>query len=219
MALMILTGIYFLVFFLCVVISVKQKINKINNDYLYIYLGIIFMIDISVLILQQIFKIDTSMIYIFSDIVNIFFTYLYFKIQIGSVRYIAEITIFAAACVFIVNDWEEWKYSDYCSIISCFYSIAVCLLGFYKILDTNFNSAKKIQNIPFFWYATAILLWSTAFLMRTIPRFYFQSVDDLFMEELRLFFAVINIITYLIFFMLLLRYNKNGKTTLFKQPD
>ena len=151
--------------------------------------------------------------------INIIFTYIYFNIQIGRVKYIFGITIYAIACVLLLNNWNDLKYSDYCSIISCFYSIAICLLGLYKILDTNFDSSKKIQDIPFFWYATAILLWSTAFLMRTIPRFYFQSVDDLFMEELRLFFAIINIVTYVIFFILLLKYNKNGKTTLLKQSD
>ena len=219
MALIILTGIYFIILLSCVVLSIKQRINNINNDHIYLYLSSIFIIDFSVLAAQQLFKVEASFIYIFADIINVFFTYFYFNIQIGKVKYIREITILAVIGVVIFNDWKEVKYSDYCSIISCFYSITICLLGLYKILDSNFDSTKKIQNIPFFWYATAVLLWSTAFLMRTIPRFYFQSVDDLFMEELRLFFAIINILTYIIFFILLLKYNRNGKTTLFRQPD
>jgi len=214
MALMLLTAVYFLIFSLCVGFSLKQKFEGINNDYLYIYLSLILAIDFSVLIAQQIFHTDISVIYLLADIINVVFTYFYFNIQIGKVKYLSQITILAIFGILFLNDWQKLVYSDYCSIISCFFTIIVCLLGFYKLLHKKFDSAKNIYDIPFFWYATAVLLWGTSFLMRTIPRFYFQSADDSFMEELRLFFAIINIITYFLFFILLLKYQKNGKTTL-----
>jgi len=212
MALIIVTVIYFLVFLSCVIFSFKQWYYRIDNDYLYIYLSIIFLIDLSVLGMQFFLKADISVIYLLADLINIVFTYIFFRRQIEKNNSLAIITGLAIIIVLCLQDWQNLFYNDYCSVISCIYTIVICLVGLYKIVETKFAVERKIQNIPFFWYAAASLLWNTAFLMRTIPRFYFQTNDTEFMEELRLFFAIVNIITYVLFFKLLLTYQKNGKT-------
>ncbi|MDR6922766.1 signal transduction histidine kinase [Chryseobacterium sp. 2987] len=208
--------IYFFIFFCCVVFSLAQKIKGINNDYLYIYLTLIFLIDFSVLLFAKFFKTDITGIYFFSDLTTILFTYLYFVLQFSKERKILVLTVLCLVFLFLnIANWSKKNYEDSWGLISCFYTIFVCLFGFYKIIESSSSSDKKIQDLPFFWYGTAMLLWCVIFLLRIVPRFYFQNTDKLFMDGVRNFFGVINIITYCLFFYLLLKYNKNKRNVVF----
>lgn len=201
--------IYFFIFFCCVVFSLIQKVGGINNDYLYIYLPSIFSIDFCVLVFAKFFKTDITGIYFFSDLINILFTYLYFVLQFSKERRILILTALCFIFLFFnMTKWSKNNYEDSWGLISSFYTIFVCLFGLYKIIKNNSSSDKKIQDLPFFWYGIAMLIWSVIFLLRIVPRFYFQNADKLFMDGIRNFFGVINIVTYCLFFILLLKYQK-----------
>jgi hypothetical protein len=208
--------IYFFIFFCCVVFSLIQKIKGINNDYIYIYLTLVFSIDFCVLIFAKFFKTDITGIYFFSDLINILFAYLYFVLQFSKEKKILLLTILCLIFLFFnMTKWSKNNYEDSWGLISSFYTIFVCLFGFYKIIESSSSSDKKIQDLPFFWFAIAMLLWCVIFLLRIVPRFYFQNTDKLFMDGIRRFFGIINIITYCLFFILLYKYQKHKKNVIF----
>lgn len=215
MALIILTSIYYFILLILLVYSSLQKLKGISNDFLYIFFLVNFLVECFIFYNGSFLKKNVSGIYFLLDILNIIYTYFYFTMYFEKQKYLSILTFFSVLSIFILNEFNISEYTDKCAIISCFYVIICCLLGFYYIIEKISYLGKKIQDIPFFWFGTAMLLWNVMFLLRTIPRFYFQNEDGNFMESLRVFFAVINIITYLLFFYLLIKYHKNANNIIF----
>lgn len=140
------------------------------------------------------------------DILNITYVYYFFQIHFKQSKFLLSYGIISLFLILTFNKYCLSQYSDFCGIISCFYVIIACLYGFYLIMEREKFGQQKIQSIPFFWYGTAMLLWCLMYLFRTIPRFYFQDEDKEFMQNLRIFFASVNIVTYAIFLKLVLMY-------------
>jgi hypothetical protein len=86
--------------------------------------------------------------------------------------------------------------------------ILYSLIWFYgKIKNPNLNS---ITNDPKFWVSCGLLFWGVFFILRIIPRYFFDEVDDEVLITSQSFFFVINIILYSLFFASLRKYNLNN---------
>lgn len=83
------------------------------------------------------------------------------------------------------------------------------LLWFYSKI--NSNDLDKMTNDPLFWISTSILLWGCFFVFRVMPMFLFQSVDKNFLSLMKLILHIINIVTYSLIFIALLKFDKRSK--------
>lgn len=206
MALKILDTLYFILLFATAIKSLHLILNKNNqNSYLFIYLCVV--LSQECFLKYQSFFQNYNYFYLYNlfDIFSIiFFTFFYFS----HTRYklITGIGVTALVCYSYFSNNIFISYFDNGGIIS-----AICLLLF-SLLDYTFilknRTIIKITSIPFFWVSTALLLWSVFFLFRLIPRFLFQNIDHNFMEILRSFFQLINVITYALFFIALTKFEK-----------
>ncbi len=214
MALTVLTLIYYFILLILLIYSLTQKFKGINNNFFYIFIAVNSSVEGFIFYNGFFLKNNVIGVYFLLDILNIIYTYFYFSIHFKKQNYLY--LILSILAVLILNDYKISEYTDTCALISCFYVIISCLAGFYYIIEKVSYPGKKIYDIPFFWFGIAMLLWNVMFLFRTIPRFYFQNTDENFMESLRVFFAVINVITYFLFFNLLLKYQKYADHIIFR---
>ena len=208
MALDSLTYVYYAILFLVVTLSWVKKAIGIGSDFLNLNFTIIFGIECIVLFAKFLNQDNLTGLYFLLDLLNITYTYYFFQVHFKHNKLLLYYGLASIGLILIFNNYNISQYSDICSVVSCFYVIIVCLYGFYLVVESNRYENQKIQNIPFFWYGTAMLLWCLMYLFRTIPRFYFQDEDKEFMQNLRIFFASVNVVVYAIFFKLILMYKR-----------
>ncbi|PQA96246.1 hypothetical protein SAMN05421796_101604 [Chryseobacterium piscicola] len=208
MALDLLIHLYYTILIILVALSVVKYTAGIENNYLYLNFVIIFLIECIVYFSVPVFKKNFTGLYFLLDLLNVIYVYYFFQVHFKQSKVLLFYGIASIGMILLFNKYSFSQYSDFCGIVSCFYVITVCLTGFYLIVQNASHSTKNIQDIPFFWFGLAMLVWSIMYLFRTIPRFYFQDQDKEFMQSLRIFFACINLLTYVVFLKLLSLYKK-----------
>ncbi|WP_155845042.1 hypothetical protein [Chryseobacterium daeguense] len=86
--------------------------------------------------------------------------------------------------------------------------ILYSLIWFYGKIKNP--SLEKITNDPKFWIASGLLFWGVFFILRIIPRYFFNKVDGEVLIVSQSFFFIINIFFYLLFLISLIKYSKNN---------
>ncbi|WP_141395620.1 hypothetical protein [Chryseobacterium timonianum] len=77
---------------------------------------------------------------------------------------------------------------------------------------------RKITEHPKFWISVGLIVWSSFFILRSIPMYLFETIDEEFQKMLRALFYIVNIVFYILFFVALLKskktFDENEKSTL-----
>lgn len=206
MALDFLTNFYYVILCFVTFLAIAKKILGIKCNFLYLNFIFIFTLECFLYLSDFLYRKDFTGLYFLLDLLNVGYAYYFFTASFTQNKVLSYYGIVSICFILLSNNYSIIQYSDFCGIVSCFYVIIVCLYGFYLIVESDKYINQKIQNIPFFWYGTAMLLWCLMYLFRTIPRFYFQDEDKEFMQNLRIFFASVNVVVYAIFFKLILMY-------------
>jgi len=210
MALNIIQYIYFLILFACVLYSNSLFFFKRNkNDLLFIYLTIIFVIDFTVLLFFKIKEKNLSWLYNISDVITVLFLSYYIKKQFkNKLKLLVPTGIFLSLLILYISLGKS-GYMLENGIITGLYVIGVSIMFFYFLIKVKTLEEIKIIEIPAFWFIISFLLSSVFFIFRLIPRFYFQNLNANFMESIRIFFLIINIVMYLLIMVALTKYSKN----------
>lgn len=205
---------YMIVLFLvaCFSILLCIKNGKRQQDFLCVYLVITFCLEFSMYVFQIYFKSssDFEILYNAYCLFCAIFFLKYFNRgqERGLVR--LNIIIFCIFCIlyalFIVENY--WKINQGVAIIFALIYILYGLIWFYgKLMNPNLI---KIWNEPKFWISSAFLFWGVFFILRVIPRYLFDRVDDQVLIISQSLFFTINTLFYLFFLVSLIKYDKKN---------
>lgn len=84
-------------------------------------------------------------------------------------------------------------------IINSVFVIAVCLVWY--IYKVSIVDEALIYSDPYFWYTTAMFMWSSVFLLRILPAQFLQFRDQQFLTLLHSLNLGVNVISNLLFFI------------------
>ncbi|CEJ68450.1 hypothetical protein BN1195_00737 [Chryseobacterium oranimense G311] len=122
----------------------------------------------------------------------------------------------ALACVGIFTNFLKFEYDYRIGIILALFYICSALFWMaYRIVNVD---NRKITAYPEFWISVGLILWSSFFILRSIPMYLFEKIDEEFQKMLRGIFYIVNIVFYILVFVALLKSKKtpeeNEKPTL-----
>lgn len=193
-------------------IVLVRKFNFSSQSYLFVYLLVTFIVELSsriILLMDR--DSNWSFQYIVYCIFCILFFWFYYSMQFHKklkkrVNILSVILMIYALVFpsFVGKDLE----SKLVIALPMFY-ILYTMLWFYQKIA--FPSNNKITDDPNFWISTALLLWSSFFIFRVIPRYFFDTTDKGFLNLLREMVYIVNCIMYLLFFKGLMKYEKIAK--------
>ncbi len=204
---------YLLVLFLVVSFSFFLYLKKggRQQDFLCFYLGASFILEFLMLIFQIYFGSSAKFGFLYNIYIlfcPLFFLFYFnrnqnsFVIKLNTAVFIIFIIIFLS---FIFKNYQEVNQTIGISF-SLIY-IIYSLIWFYGKL--KHPSEKIIMDDPKFWVSCGLLFWGVFFILRIIPRYLFNEVDNKTLIVSQSFFFVINILFYISFFISLLKYKKN----------
>lgn len=207
---MIFSIIYKILLLFCTVKSFNlgRKNRFPSQKYLFFYLLITFLVETLSFTLYFVDKeIKVGFLYHLYAVFSImYFAYLYSKTNTMILNWSL---ISGGLSIFSIVLFHSFFSFDYdikigltCSIFFIFNSI----LWFSQKLKSEI--IEKISSIPYFWISTGLLLWSTFFIFRIIPMFYFSEIDPEFSDFLINMMHCINIIMYFLFYIALIKFNK-----------
>lgn len=189
-----------------------RKFNLSNQNFLFIYLAITFLVEIFSEIIIRLDK-KWSLQYTLYCIFCIFFFWFYYfrqfnrnlkkKLNLLSAILVISILIFP-------NFLGETLNLKLISALPFFY-IIYSMLWFYQKIA--FPSKYKITDDPNFWISSGLLFWSCFFIFREIPRHFFNKTDKDFLYLLWEFLYLISSIMYSLFFKGLMKYEIIAKNT------
>ncbi|UKB84453.1 hypothetical protein LF887_02025 [Chryseobacterium sp. MEBOG06] len=137
----------------------------------------------------------------------IFFYFFFKKIFKSWLKHV--FTVFFLCSIIYILIFTNFYSTDFDSrlgICLVTYYIIVSLFWYYQKLNTKVIS--KITVDPNFWVSTALLLWSSFSLFRIIPMYFLEIEDKVFLGQLKFVLNLINGITYFLFYVALIKYEK-----------
>jgi hypothetical protein len=206
--------LYLLVLFLVTSFSIFLCVKKERKgqEYLYIYLSLTLALEFLMYIFQILFKSSSD----FEILYNAYFLFcaIFFLkyFNRGQERGLVRLNsiIFCIFCIlyvlFVVENY--WEINQGVAIIFALTYILYGLIWFYgKLMNPNLI---KIWNEPKFWISSAFLFWGVFFILRVIPRYLFDRIDNEVLIVSQSLFFIINIIFYLFFLVSLVKYDKKN---------
>ncbi len=205
---------YLFVLFLVVSYSVFLwiKNGEKQQEFLCIYLGITFSLEFLMYIFQIYFKSSTDFGFLYN--IYILFCAFFFLKYFNKNQDRSLITINTgvfSVFVFVYIFYIFKNYREVNQVIGISFAliyILYSLIWFYGKIKNP--SLEKITNDPKFWIASGLLFWGVFFILRIIPRYFFNKVDGEVLIVSQSFFFIINIFFYLLFLISLIKYSKNN---------
>ncbi|WP_157859408.1 hypothetical protein [Chryseobacterium angstadtii] len=109
----------------------------------------------------------------------------------------------ALACTAIFTNFLKFEYDYRIGIVLALFYICSALFWMgYRIINVD---NRKITAHPRFWISVGLILWSSFFILRSIPMYLFEKIDEEFQKMLRNVFYIVNIVFYILFFIALLK--------------
>lgn len=143
-------------------------------------------------------------------LIIIFFWFYYSRIFIKTLKIISHIAFWGA--ILSIALFTKFLGQDFDSnlgiIVALFFIINTLLWYFQKL---NSFGDEKISDDPHFWVSSGLLLWSVFFIFRVAPMYLFNDIDKEFLQVLKIVLNIINIIMYSMFYVALIRFEKNSK--------
>ena len=214
---MSLNKIYEVVVLISFLYSIYLWIVKAKSKqqfYFYIYLLFVILVDIIPVNFPYLIKFNRNILFVG----YIFFSMAYFGIiyykNIGNNSFkilniiILVSLIFLNICQSQKQDVETLGFIPVISlpVLFIFFSMSWYL---FKLQNVN---EKRITHSFLFWISSGLLIWSVFFIFRAIPMYFLQENDPRLLSFLITTFSVVNIITYLLFFIGLI-FVKNERTS------
>ncbi len=205
---MLITIYYIISFIVLIKAAIVLGRKKLSfQSYFFFFLFINFGVDF----LSELDIITSKSIqYNYLNVFNIFyFTYFYY-LNVKSKRMVIGMIIITLIGVFF-NPGLFYldKYSLSFALLYCTTNI-IQVLYWYKYKLNNINESK-ITDDPAFWISSSILLWSCFFIFRTTPMYLLNEIDKPFLHLLKQLLNVINIISSVLFYIALHKYNMMNK--------
>lgn len=202
---------YLSVLFLVTAFSLSLVLKgKVQQEYLYIYLMVSFFLDFVMYCFQLFFKSTANFGFLYN--IYILFCGVFFLIYLNrnQTKHLKTITTLIFCVFFVIFSFYIFKsfveINQVIGIAFSFLYIFYSLIWFYgKIMKPD---KKSILDDPKFWISSGLLFWGVFFILRIIPRYLFNKVDEQFLIASQLFFFIINMIFYAMFFVSLLKYKK-----------
>lgn len=122
----------------------------------------------------------------------------------------------ALTCIAVFTNFLKFEYDYRIGIVLAMFYICSALIWMaYRIVNVD---SRKITAHPKFWISVGLILWSSFFILRSIPMYLFEKIDEDFQRMLRSIFYIVNIVFYILVFVALLKStntpNENEKLTL-----
>ena len=208
---MILGIIYKIILLICSIQSylLGRKYQFSAQNYLFFYFIITFLIETTSFALYYVNKqIDVGLLYHFYSLFSvIYFGWFYAKSYNEKFNFpFVSMAITIVAMIFF-TDFFHFYYDNKNGFFCSIFFLVNSTFWFYQKLKSD--EIIKISDTPYFWISTGLLLWSTVFLFRIIPIYYFK--DDDFQDILKAFVNAVNIIMYLLFYIALIKFDKKSK--------
>lgn len=193
----------------------KNTVQK----YIFIYLLVTNITELLSIIGRSYLDISTNgIIYNFYSVFCISFFYLFYVesfVKQSKYMYICLFCISISYLLFFTSFFKfEYDYKIGI-VLSLFYIFSALYWLGYKIINID---NRKITTNPKFWISVGLILWSSFFILRSIPMYLFEKMDEEFQQTLRNIFYLVNIVFYILVFIALLKSKKtideNEKLTL-----
>ncbi|SDQ33034.1 hypothetical protein SAMN05421664_1174 [Chryseobacterium soldanellicola] len=204
---------YLLVLFLVASFSVFLwiKNGRKQQKFLCIYLGITFSLEFLMYIFQIYFKSSANFGFLYNIYILFcaFFFLKYFNKNQDKSLIILNTSIFSWF-VFVYVFYIFKNYREVNQVIGISFALVYIfysLIWFYSKIKNP--SLEKITNEPKFWIASGLLFWGVFFILRIIPRYLFNKIDEEVLIISQSFFFIINIFFYVLFLISLIKYSKN----------
>ncbi|MFY1048483.1 hypothetical protein [Chryseobacterium sp. GP-SGM7] len=196
-----------LLFLYSIFLGGKNK-NAIQK-YLFIYLFVTNAIEILSLIGKSYLNLPTNgIIYNFYSLFCLSFFYFFYAGSFVKKSKLIFLGLYclAIACTVFFIDFLKFEYDYKIGIIlAMFYMCSALFWMGYRIVNVD---NRKITSHPKFWVSVGLILWSSFFILRSIPMYLFEKIDEEFQNMLRTIFYIINIAFYILFFIALLKSKK-----------
>ena len=149
-----------------------------------------------------------GLIYNIYFIISLFIFHLHFKLCFkSSVKKLSN--IFLLTSFILITNLTQFLNREFdlkIGLIVSFFYILISLLWFFQKI--NSSDENKITADSYFWVSTGLLLWSIFFIFRIIPMYLFNATDKNFLKLLKTLLNLVNIITYSLFYVGLLKFEK-----------
>lgn len=201
---------YLSVLFFVTVFSVCLVMKKVQQEYLYIYLTVSFLLDFLMYCFQLCFTSTANFGFLYNIYIlfcGVFFLIYFNRDQTKHLKTITTLffcAFLATFSIYIFNGFVE--INQVIGIAFSFLYISYSMIWFYgKIMKPN---KESILDDPKFWVSCGLLFWGVFFILRVIPRYLFDKVDEQLLLVSQLFFFIINMVFYSLLFVSLLKYKK-----------
>lgn len=183
----------------------KNAIQK----YFFVYLLITNAIELFSLIGRSYFDLSTNgTIYnCYSLFCLCFFYFFYSRSFVGKSKYYF-LFLFGLALSYslLFTNFLKFEYDYKIGIVlSLFYICTALFWMAYRIVNVD---NRQITAHPKFWISVGLIMWSSFFILRSIPMYLFENIDEEFQKMLRSIFYIVNIVFYILFFTALLKSKK-----------
>ncbi|HCA07290.1 hypothetical protein [Chryseobacterium sp.] len=137
----------------------------------------------------------------------LFFHFFYsFRLKYLLEKISTGVTILSLGYILLFTNFLGNDFDKKIGITITLFYIINSMLWFYQKI--SFFDEHKITDDPTFWISTALLMWSCFFIFRVTPMFFFAKNDYEFLQFLKIGQNIINIIMYSLFYISLIKYQK-----------
>ncbi len=205
-------GIIYQIEIICLLIySVLLNVTNKNifQKYILIYMIITNAAELISLLGNSYLDLSTNgIIYnVYSLISLVFFYFFYITSYINKSRIVfSGFSLLAFIYAFFFTSFLKFEYDYKIGIVLSLFYICTALFWLaYKIMNVD---SMKITDHPKFYISVGLILWSSFFILRAIPMYAIEKVDNNFQSQLRSIFYLINIIFYFLFLISLIKSKK-----------
>lgn len=185
---------------------------------LFIYLFVTNAIEIISILGRSYLDLSTNgIIYNFYSLFCLCFFYFFYAESFAKKSKLFFSGFFCLALVFtaFLTNFLKFEYDYRIGIVLALFYICSALFWMgYRIVNVD---NRKITMHPKFWISVGLILWSSFFILRSIPMYLFEKIDEEFQNMLRTIFYIVNILFYILFFVALLKskkiHNENEKSS------
>jgi len=198
--------VVFITFLYSIYLLIYRKKSR-QQFYLYIYLFTVLLIDILPVNFPQLIKTSRNLLFTTYIIFSIiYFGFVYH--QNITARNFRILNCIILSVLVIINFWNFRYFSilqiSFIPMISLPMSFIYLSISWYIFKLKNVNESKITEDL-IFWISSGILIWSVFFIFRAIPMYFLQENDPELLSLVITAFSIINIITYLLFLIGLIR--------------
>ncbi|WP_142725344.1 hypothetical protein [Chryseobacterium sp. ON_d1] len=137
----------------------------------------------------------------------VFFHFFYsFRFKYSLKQISTLVTLLSFSYILFFTNFLGRDFDKKVGITVTLFYIIISLLWYYQKI--SFFDKYKITDDPAFWISTALLMWSCFFIFRVTPMFFFAKNDNEFLQFLKIGQNIINIIMYSMFYLSLIKYEK-----------